>query len=132
VVSHSSAAAIHGFHGILIGVPELTVPDPSRVRLKDVRIHRSTDLGSEDVYTKHNLALTKPIRTVIDMAARLSEQQLAKVLDEGSINHLWTAEGVVRRVNQLIAPGRSSMKTSSASSPNESTRATRRPSSSNE
>jgi hypothetical protein len=88
VVSHASAAAIHGFYGVLGRDPELTVPYPTRVRLSGVRVHRVRDLDPVDVYTKHGVPITTPIRTAIDIASRLTNVQLVKVIDEGSINRL--------------------------------------------
>ena len=50
VVSHRSAAAIHGFTGIMDDLPELTVPNGAARQLdRRLRVHQSRLLVAEDV-----------------------------------------------------------------------------------
>jgi very-short-patch-repair endonuclease len=101
VVSHRSAAVIHGFAGLIDDLPELTVPNERRRRLADVRVHRSRRLTPEDLETRSGVQLTTPTRTVIDIAGGTSDYLLGRILDDGTIRRLWTPEGVAGAVDRL-------------------------------
>jgi hypothetical protein len=106
VVSHRSAAAIHGIYGVVPDQPELTIPHNRRVHLDGVRIHRSHDLDRVDICHRSRVAVTTPIRTVIDLAAVIADPLLGRILDEGAISRLWTAERIDDRLLQLGVSGR--------------------------
>jgi hypothetical protein len=106
-VSHRSAAAIHGFAGMIAGdLPELTIPFDCRRRLAGVRLHRSRSLAAEDLQVRRGVQLTTPIRTVIDIAGGTGDYLLGKVLDDGAIRRLWTPEAVADRLDRLGHSGR--------------------------
>lgn len=106
VISHSSAAAIHRFYGIVESRPELTVPLDRCPQLKGVRVHRSATLTTTDTEVRCGVRLTTPIRTVIDLAPRTSDSLLGLILDEGAIGRLWTADQVANRLAGLGRGGR--------------------------
>jgi Transcriptional regulator, AbiEi antitoxin len=106
VVSHRSAATIHGFTGLIADLPELTVPHERRLQLAGVRIHRSRNLAPGDLETRRGVRLTTPVRTVIDITGTTSEYLLGRILDDGAIRRLWTADLVAARVEQLGGRGR--------------------------
>src|ERR1700738_4625354 len=68
VVSHSSAALIHRFHGIAPAGRELTRAGTAGSRLSGVTVHRSRILRPEDIEMRNGVRVTTPVRTVIDMA----------------------------------------------------------------
>jgi hypothetical protein len=90
VVSHASAAAVHGFEFGVTGIVELTVPRWGYSRPQGVVVHRSRDLTGADVVTRRGLLVTTPCRTLVDLAERLSPARLEKLLDEGLIVRRWT------------------------------------------
>jgi hypothetical protein len=66
-----------------------------------VRVHRSRTLLPTDIQVRHGVAVTTPVRTVIDLAARFHEPLLGLIVDEGAISGLWTAEMLEARLDQL-------------------------------
>jgi hypothetical protein len=99
VVSHTTAAAVHHFYGIHADEIELMVPRALRRHLEGVRIHRSATLQPSDVERRNGVAVTSPVRTVIDLAGRFEQPLLGKILDEGAIARLWTAERILARMD---------------------------------
>ncbi len=104
--SHRSAAVIHGFDGIIAETPELVVPHGCRHQLPGVRVHRSRDLAPVDITVRYGIPVTAPIRTVVDLAPIIGDYLLGRILDEGAISRLWTAEQVQARSEGLATPGR--------------------------
>jgi hypothetical protein len=95
VVSHTTAAAVHHFYGIHSDEIELMVRAPFRRELEGVRIHRSNTLQPSEVEHRNGVAVTNPIRTIIDLAGRIEVPLLGLILDEGTIARLWTAEKIL-------------------------------------
>lgn len=81
VVSHQSAAALHGIPGVP-PKPSVTVRYCSTHSFPGVVVHQSTDLGPDDVVVVDSLPVTALVRTVIDLAAVLSSRRLEAVVDE--------------------------------------------------
>jgi very-short-patch-repair endonuclease len=94
VMSHSSAAALHGLYFAGAGsVPEITFIGPHRSRLSGVRAHRCTSLAPEDMVTRYGVLVTSPARTIVDLAGRASKPFLERMVDEALIaRHLTVAE----------------------------------------
>lgn len=90
-LSHGSAVRAHR---IPLAWPddvvELTVPRPWHPRLADVRVHRSGQWTDADVTVVHDVAVTTPARTILDVASRIPPGYLAKLLDEGCVSGLWS------------------------------------------
>lgn len=108
VISHSSAAAIHGLYAAELRGIELSRVDGAHVRLAGVTVHRHTLLSSEDCLTRHGVAITSPARTLVDVAPRVSPALLERMLDEGCVARVWTVAAVRACVERLplAAPGR--------------------------
>ena len=68
VVSHGSAAELHGLGDIEADVHEFTVGSRKQSRREDVRIHRG-HVPKTDWTQKTGLPVTTPARTVVDLAA---------------------------------------------------------------
>jgi very-short-patch-repair endonuclease len=98
VVSHTTAAAAHHFYGIETDEIDLTIPLNSRRSLQGVRIHRST-LPPEDVQHRYQVQLTTPVRTLIDISGGIHAPLLGRIIDEGAIARLWTAELIMSRID---------------------------------
>lgn len=101
VISHATAARLHALDGIAHGsMIELSVPHPRRPRLAGVVVHR-TKLLAEDVQLYRAVPVTTPARTIIDMAGRLNEDVLARVIDEGCIARRWTPASILSALERL-------------------------------
>jgi very-short-patch-repair endonuclease len=117
VVSHASAARLHGLE-----LPrsihrrwrrdnafiELVAPIPRHVRLAGVRGHRSGTWEEGDVDDRAGIAVTSPLRTLIDLSSRLGVDGTGRLLDEMLRRKLVTVAGLRDRLARLrAAPGRS-------------------------
>lgn len=81
VVSHESAGEMHRFEGLAWTPPTVTVPHRLTHDFPGVRVHQSTDVSDDDVLRIRGLPVTTPERTIIDLAAILSDRRLDFVLD---------------------------------------------------
>jgi very-short-patch-repair endonuclease len=112
MVSHSSAAIRHPLFGIAAEGIELTVPGNIHRRIHGVTVHRSSTVLPGDVQYRDGIAMTTPVRTLIDLAERLSAPLLGRVVDEGAVSRLFTAEMVMARLDRygLSAPGHAELR----------------------
>jgi very-short-patch-repair endonuclease/predicted transcriptional regulator of viral defense system len=78
VLSHLSAAAIHGFFSWDDRHPEVTVRNYRHHA--GIRIHRTITLDRADVVRHHALPLTSPARTLVDLAAHLNDKALRRAV----------------------------------------------------
>lgn len=80
VLSHRSAAALWGLTkpGALIDVSALA----DRRDRAGVKAHRPTQLPYTDLTTRHRIPVTRPPRTLIDLAEVTSRRPLERALDE--------------------------------------------------
>lgn len=65
VLSHTSAASLHGIGDLLDDEPEITVPGRKQSR-RGIRLHRAT-LRTDEVTIVEGLPVTTPARTVADL-----------------------------------------------------------------
>jgi very-short-patch-repair endonuclease len=83
VVSHQSAAYIHGLDRPSHVKPTVSV---LRNRTKDligVIVHQLNDLTESQICQIDGLTVTTPERTIVDLAAVISDRRLARILDKG-------------------------------------------------
>lgn len=81
VLSHASAATAWDMLRA-DGAIHVTVPgDSGRKRRAGVRLHRSTTLEPDETTAHRAIAITTPIRTVLDVAATLNGRRLEQLLD---------------------------------------------------
>ena len=66
VISHASAAQLHGYGDLLADRHEITVATRKQTRRPELRLHRA-DLPDRDVTFLHGLPVTTPVRTVLDL-----------------------------------------------------------------
>jgi predicted transcriptional regulator of viral defense system len=81
VLSHASAGALWEIRPSAAERIDVTLPGAGRPRAPRLRVHRARGLGTEDVTTRRGIPVTSPERTILDLAASLSERELEKVLD---------------------------------------------------
>lgn len=80
LLSHSSAAALWDI-GRIAAQPEITVPAHRHPHPAGVRVHRTMTLQPEDLCVHHGIPVTSPIRTLIDLATRLSLPSLEAAIN---------------------------------------------------
>jgi len=79
VLSHRAAAALLG---IRESAGAVDVTTTRRVRTRGVVVHHATTLDISDVTTRSGIPVTSVARTLVDLAAILSAEQLGKLLRE--------------------------------------------------
>lgn len=95
VVSHISAAAVHRLpHLLAEGPPEVTVAGTRHFRPPGVKVHRVGSLDPRDWEEKEGVRVTTADRTLVDLAPRLPATLLARVIDEGAVQRMWTPESL--------------------------------------
>ncbi|HEX5609676.1 MAG TPA: DUF559 domain-containing protein [Solirubrobacterales bacterium] len=80
-LSHSSAAALWGLGRELRSCVEVSVPFASPRRRPGIRVHRRPKLREDDVTERFGIAVTNPVRTIIDQAARTDEAGLERLVN---------------------------------------------------
>ncbi len=105
VLSHRSAAALWGLWRPSF-VSEVTVPRNGNRRgsRRALKVHRSTRLSYADVTRRHGIPVTKPARTLLDLAEVVDRRPLERTLDESHRLRLCT-EAQLRAV-VARTPGR--------------------------
>ncbi len=95
VLSHTTAAAIHGFPAIPDGrLAEVTVGASRHPRPPGVVAHRAATLDRSDIEERNGILITRSARTLVDLSPRYERQDLGRLLDEGLINRWWTLDEV--------------------------------------
>ena len=117
VVSHASAVRLYGLELPAAVHPrwrrdsafiEVAAPDPRHVRLHGVRGHRSGTWEDGDVDERAGMAVTSPVRTVIDLSSRLGVDGTGRLVDDMLRRKLLTIAALRDRLSGLRpAPGRS-------------------------
>jgi very-short-patch-repair endonuclease len=85
---------------------ELTVPGARHPRSALVVVHRTLTLPGVDVCTKERLAVTRPARTIVDLASLLDEEHLETALECARRRRLVRDEDLRRRLDALGGRGR--------------------------
>ncbi|MBO0731126.1 MAG: type IV toxin-antitoxin system AbiEi family antitoxin domain-containing protein [Acidimicrobiaceae bacterium] len=106
VLSHRSAAAIHGLWRFDSGPPELSVSGGTRLRLRGVRVHRVTRLDPRDVAERRGVAVTSPARTLVDLAGVLPTPAVELILEDGIVRRRWTYVDVTACLDRSGTQGR--------------------------
>jgi hypothetical protein len=81
-LSHGSAATLWGFNRYWDEPFEVTVAGACR-RRAGITVHRSRVLRRRDVTTQLGIRVTSPARTALDIAPRLSDRRLRRVVNDG-------------------------------------------------
>lgn len=81
VVSHESAAQLHGMPRLRKGLLIVTVPVRRSNRYPGVDVRQKTDLTPEQVTERAGLPVTTPARTILDLAAHLGVNRLGRLVD---------------------------------------------------
>lgn len=96
VVSHETALAVYDAGDANPALVHLTVPSNFRAQAPGIRLHRG-ELPSEDVRQQDGFRMTTPLRSLLDVAARIADvEQLATAIGDA------VRQGLVTR-RQLLA-----------------------------
>lgn len=106
VVSHSSAAALHGFDGFPKKPIEiLTINDGGWTAAGVIR-HRTRRLDGPDCSIVGVFAVTSAARTIIDLSGYTSKAELERAVDSANRDRLCSEEYLRRRLFALRSRGR--------------------------
>jgi very-short-patch-repair endonuclease len=108
IVSHESAGRIHRFEAIPLGRPTVTVPHRRTHTFPDVTVHQSTDLEPAHIVSIDGLSVTNPERTVIDLAAVLSQARFDQLVDRALASgkvHLHDLDTMFMTITRRGKPG---------------------------
>jgi hypothetical protein len=105
-VSHRSAARLWDIGHRDDDLVEITVPYPRVPRLRNVVVHRSRDLQADHLVVSKYLPVTKPARTVVDLAAVVSPAEVEDALDRALAKRLITVAGVEWMLGEVSRRGR--------------------------
>ncbi|WP_026911648.1 type IV toxin-antitoxin system AbiEi family antitoxin domain-containing protein [Patulibacter minatonensis] len=87
-LSHWSAAEIHRMHDRPTTQQHVTVPGTTRAGGAGIVVHRTRTICPEDVVVVRGLPVTSPARTVLDIAARASDDTVRRMIREGEFQGL--------------------------------------------
>ncbi|MDQ4070320.1 MAG: type IV toxin-antitoxin system AbiEi family antitoxin domain-containing protein [Actinomycetota bacterium] len=108
-LSHATAGELWGFPGVESEEVEVLTDFGRKVGLVGVRGHRSSLLFTADLTVHLRIPVTSPERTLVDLSARLTPDQLGRVLDDSLRRRLVRLERLRGCVNRLAgSPGRRS------------------------
>jgi hypothetical protein len=88
LLSHASAADLWGMRAYNGSRVDVTVVGGSSRRGDQMRVHRARSLPAEERAVRDAIPVTSPARTVLDLAATLSERALERLLDRVEIERL--------------------------------------------
>lgn len=95
VVSHESAAQLHGMPRLRPGLLIVSVPVRRTNRYPGVDVRQKTDLTPDQVARKADLPVTTPARTIIDMAAHIGVKRLGRLVDSSVAQGLTSYEALL-------------------------------------
>lgn len=82
LLSHSSAAALWRIGYENRATVELSLPSPFQRRHPGLRIHRRPSLHARSITARHDIPVTTPIQTLIDLALRLDRRGVERMINE--------------------------------------------------
>jgi hypothetical protein len=105
-LSHTSAAAIWRIRGGAVDRPELIVPRARAPRAGGVVVHRVTRIDGNEVLDVDGLPVTSPLRTIIDLAGVLGDEDLAAIVAAARSRRLVTVRDLRFRLDEIGTVGR--------------------------
>lgn len=106
VVSHESAAELHGLANVPLGRVVVTVRHRSSNRCLGVVVHESTDLAPEHIERLADLPVTTVARTFIDLAAVMGPRRYRRVVDDAIAARRLDLDELRRRFAAVARRGR--------------------------
>lgn len=106
VASHTTAAALYRLSGCGFKRVEITVAKGRSHRSRLAVVHETTYLPRGDATTIDAIPVTRPARTLVDLAGCVPRGALEEAVDDGLVRRLTTLDRLGRRAETLGAPGR--------------------------
>ncbi len=100
MASHRSAAVLWGLAGFRPGPLEITVPPDRSGRNALATVHRSLDLPRGDRTVHERIPVTRPARTLLDLAGRVRPDLLEEGVDDVLCRRLVSLDHLHRRVDE--------------------------------
>jgi very-short-patch-repair endonuclease len=94
VLSHRTAAALHGIRDTARTNIEVTVLGRSRTNRRGIDIHRATILTPADITVVDNIPCTSVARTKLDLAEVVSYRSLERAFDESEARELFDLHAI--------------------------------------
>lgn len=110
VVSHNSAARLHGMEPVPKSLPTVTVSHRGTYTFPGLSVHQSTDMRPEHVVRIEMMDVTSPERTLVDMAKVLGAAHLERLVDNSLAAGLADVEDLADLYTALTRPGKKGMK----------------------
>lgn len=104
--SHRSAAALLGLAGFSPGILEISTRKNVRLKESRVIVHRIRDWPECDTTTIASIPVTEPVRTLIDLAAVASVEDLEVALDDALRRRLITLPRLLWRLKTIGVHGK--------------------------
>ena len=104
--SHRSAAALWQLGVDWPNCPEICIEQHRRIRLRNVIVHRSDALVPETMSVVHNIPATTPMLTALQLGAVAGPIVVARAVERGLIQRLFTIDGLRKTLDSLGCPGR--------------------------
>jgi hypothetical protein len=89
-LSHRTATAIWGLQPVFSTEIELSIVGRRCDSRKGIRVHRIKEVDQRQVRREQGLWVSSPARAVLEIAATASAKELARVIDHGLANRLFT------------------------------------------
>lgn len=105
--SHTTAAALFGLSSCPFRAVEITVPRGRSHRSRLAAVHESAFLGPSDITVIDGIPVTRPARTLVDLAGSVSRAVLEDAVDDALVRRLTTLARLERRAAALGGSGRS-------------------------
>lgn len=106
VVSHESAARLHGLDALDASRVTVSVPVRRSNRFPGVIVHQLTDLLPDHTRTMAGMPVTNATRTILDLASVLPKKVLAECLDQAVRLRSTTYERVAEMLDELARRGK--------------------------
>ncbi len=103
--SHRSAADLWGLrpdHAHL----DISIWHEGRARPRNVNVHRTRDVDANHFTIRKGIPVTKPARTLVDLATVIPTGELTEVVDRALVHDLVTEAGLHVVIAELARPGR--------------------------
>jgi hypothetical protein len=106
IASHESAAWLWRLLDRPPSAPTVTLPKPGHSTIRGIRFYRSADLDLRRVLEHRRIPCTDPLRTLVDMAARVDSTTLDEAVDRALARGLLTVGALVAEADRLSRSGR--------------------------
>jgi predicted transcriptional regulator of viral defense system len=94
VLSHRSAAALHGIRPDNRPKIDVTLPSPSARSRPGIDVHRSTTLEAADLTTIDGIPCTSLARTLLDLADVVDERAVEKAVNQAEVLRIFDLRAV--------------------------------------